>query len=203
MELPIVTCKKCGREYQRHECPYCLKEQRWNQMTLQQQLPGLTPRMYKNLEQCTSFNEEITPRSCFCFGLATTGKTTFAVQMLYEKAHDLFIHNKQRKILIIKMSDLQDELLRSDKSYEVLDKYKQIDWLFIDDLGVDKNNEWFFQKIYSLIDYRYEYLLPTLITSNMDLLTLAKKFGDARITRRIATMCEQIKFTKVWHKNAE
>jgi len=61
----------------------------------------------------------------------------------------------------------------------------------IDDLGVENPTEWVKERIYTLINHRYECGLPTLITSNCDLGELGKRL-TARIASRIAEMCDQV-----------
>ena len=48
-----------------------------------------------------------------------------------------------------------------------IDKFKEVDVLILDDFGVEKPTEFAEGIILSIIDYRYERLLPTFITSNI------------------------------------
>jgi len=57
--------------------------------------------------------------------------------------------------------------------------------LVLDDLGTCKLSEWMFEILYSLINYRYEYLKTTIITSNYSIEQLAELWNDDRITSRI------------------
>lgn len=64
--------------------------------------------------------------------------------------------------------------------------------IMIDDLGVEKATEWVKETLYRLVNKRYEEVLPTIITSNLDLGELADKLGD-RVASRIVEMCDVIK----------
>lgn len=61
--------------------------------------------------------------------------------------------------------------------------------VFIDDLGTEKGTEWSLETFYSIIDKKYEDLIPIIITGNLSLDQLGEKMGD-RIASRIAQMCD-------------
>jgi DNA replication protein DnaC len=64
--------------------------------------------------------------------------------------------------------------------------YQKNEVLIIDDLGAEKLTDYVIQAWYSIIDYRYSNMLPTVITSNLSVAELAVRFGD-RIASRIAS----------------
>ncbi len=64
--------------------------------------------------------------------------------------------------------------------------------LIIDDLGAEKPSEWVSETLFKIINKRYEEVLPTIITSNLELGEISERLGD-RIPSRIAEMCEIIK----------
>jgi len=66
--------------------------------------------------------------------------------------------------------------------------------LFIDDFGTEKGSEWVLETLYSIIDKKYEDVIPMIITSNLDLNALGVKMGD-RIASRIAEMCDVVEMT--------
>ena len=51
--------------------------------------------------------------------------------------------------------------------------------LVIDDLGKEKRTEWTQQVLFDVINYRYEHLLPVIITTNFDVDGLANHVGAA------------------------
>ena len=83
----------------------------------------------------------------------------------------------------------QEEQPSQQTEMEVINKYKNARYLVLDDLGAEKTTDWTFQSLYAIINYRYEYLKSTIITSNFDIDALAEKLGDDRIPSRIYSMC--------------
>lgn len=91
--------------------------------------------------------------------------------------------------------------LREDFNQEsvFLEAVKEVDLLFIDDLGSEKlSEEWGKEKIFSLIDTRYRAGKPIIITSNLDLKEM-KDFlqykNTNKILDRICEMTKEFKFT--------
>lgn len=60
---------------------------------------------------------------------------------------------------------------------EVLKAYKTVDLLIIDDLGKEQVTEWSVPVLYSILNERYEALLPTIITTNYNTTALAEKLS--------------------------
>lgn len=50
--------------------------------------------------------------------------------------------------------------------YEIIKLYCECDLLIIDDLGKEKLSEWVLEKLFQIINTRYENMLPILITTN-------------------------------------
>jgi len=59
--------------------------------------------------------------------------------------------------------------------------------LILDDIGAEKTTDWVVERLYIILNERYEQMLPTIFTSNCDLQTLCDQIGD-RIVSRIAGM---------------
>jgi len=64
--------------------------------------------------------------------------------------------------------------------------------LVFDDIGAEKLSDWVSETFYLIINRRYEEMIPTIFTSNLDVATLAEKIGD-RTVSRIIEMCDIIK----------
>jgi len=64
--------------------------------------------------------------------------------------------------------------------------------LIVDDLGVEKPSEWVSETLFRIVNKRYEEVLPTIVTSNLDLGELSERLGD-RIPSRLAEMCDVVK----------
>ena len=66
---------------------------------------------------------------------------------------------------------------------QILKELKETPLLIIDDLGKEKSSDWVNEILYSIINYRYENLLPMIITSNLTVSQLSKKTGEATVSR--------------------
>jgi len=60
--------------------------------------------------------------------------------------------------------------------------------LILDDLGAHNYTDWTRNKLFSIINYRLNYMLPTIITTNINLEDLEHFLGE-RTTSRIIHMC--------------
>ncbi|MCL6638664.1 MAG: ATP-binding protein [Firmicutes bacterium] len=65
---------------------------------------------------------------------------------------------------------------------------REVPVLVLDDLGAHNYTEWTRNKIYGIINYRLNYSLPTVITTNLNLEELGEALGK-RTTSRILQMC--------------
>lgn len=61
--------------------------------------------------------------------------------------------------------------------------------LVLDDLGAEKPSEWVEERLYTIINYRYEQQLATIVTSNKTLTELGESIG-ARTASRLRELCE-------------
>ena len=68
---------------------------------------------------------------------------------------------------------------------------KRADWLFLDDLTGHKATEWTEERLYELLNDRYEQLRPCVFTTNTSPAKLKDHLGD-RIASRLAEMCEVV-----------
>jgi DNA replication protein DnaC len=115
-----------------------------------------------------------------------TGKTHLARGIAWT-----WIDNGRGTVLYFKVAELLDEMRkgydqRSEREAEpsgfdrLMARVKQVKLLVLDDLGAEKVTEWSMDKLDTLIDYRYDRRLPTIITTNV----LASQLGD-RIESRL------------------
>lgn len=59
--------------------------------------------------------------------------------------------------------------------------------VFLDDLGSDHPNEWRIDVLFNFLDYRYETMLPTVITSNLNRKQIAENYGERFASRLCAS----------------
>jgi len=139
----------------------------------------------------------------FLYGPVKTGKTVYAAQLVLDIQRQWWLQADGRGILFSSAPRIFRELKASfdkkdnkETEHEIMSRYENIDLLVLDDLGMNgKVSEWLLEILYVLIDYRWEHLKPTIITSNKSLPELADQFGDDRITSRIERMCKIVKKT--------
>lgn len=120
-------------------------------------------------------------------GMNGTGKS-FAARLLY----DLFLKNnpqsKGRDIAFYgTQADINFEFIKIHKeigdAHNFLGVLRETGLFVIDDLGTRTPTAAFMDFIYSIMDYRYNNKLPTIITTNLNANELREKFGDAFVSR--------------------
>ena len=126
-------------------------------------------------------------------GPAGSGKTYLAAAM----ANELVRHNIS--VLFVVVPDLLDELRatydRKDVSeYDLLDMAKTIPVLILDDLGAHNYTEWTVNRIYSILNYRVNESLPTIVTTNLHNDDIAKHLGE-RTSSRLVQLCRMFKLS--------
>lgn len=97
---------------------------------------------------------------------------------------------------------------RKESESEIIDLYSTIDLLIIDDLGKERVNEWVLEKLYLIINNRYENNLPLVITTNHNIEDLTKRLSTNQnidtaeaITSRLWEMCRGVEMTGAdWRK---
>jgi DNA replication protein DnaC len=98
--------------------------------------------------------------------------------------------------LLERIKATYDDDYAKENEEQVINQYINCDLLIIDDLGKEKPTEWSIEKLYYIVNARYEKNLPLLITSNYDIeklkdrLTVKDNFETAEaIVSRIFEMC--------------
>lgn len=90
---------------------------------------------------------------------------------------------------------------------EIIKLYKNVDLLIIDDLGKEKPSEWELEKVFTIINSRYENNLPVIITTNynqnslLERLSLNGEIETAKsIISRLYEMCYLVKIDDIDHR---
>lgn len=125
-------------------------------------------------------------------GAAGSGKTHILSAMLGE------LMDRGHRVLFYGVPDLFKEIratfdgdARMDED-ELLNEVARVEILALDDLGAEKSSEWVLDRLYWIINERYNNSLPTLITTNHDWPDDLEKAVGKRITSRLAEMCRVI-----------
>lgn len=197
------VCEICGHTYQREQCPHCIYKEKWEQKPLDKKASIFPPRVRQYLEKDLEFQEPLEPcRSLYIHGDIGSGKTLFACCMVYQEMKNAFIsRDRKASAYFLPVTDLLAEIKegynKNISDQDIIDKYKKVDWLIIDDIGTENLTDWSYSILYSIINYRYENLKKTVYTSNLSFDQLSNKVQDQRVVRRIEEMVDGvIKFTK-------
>lgn len=73
-----------------------------------------------------------------------------------------------------------------------LEQMKSVDMLILDDIGKEKISEWSQSIMFDVINYRYEHLLPIVLTTNLRNDALKEYLGGA-VWSRLCEMCSGVK----------
>lgn len=87
----------------------------------------------------------------------------------------------------------------SGSAQEIIRRYQEARLLVLDDLGAEKPSDWARERLFEIIDRRYNDCTPVVITTNADVQELYQKLG-ARICDRIRSMCATYTVTSRSHR---
>lgn len=74
----------------------------------------------------------------------------------------------------------------SESESDIIKRYSNIPYLIIDDIGAEKNSEYVISVLYLILNNRYQNMLPTIVTTNMDSKGIAESYHQ-RIVSRLAS----------------
>jgi len=162
------------------------------------QLTNFNPKLAREIKAHSEWYpfKEVVPESQIHCGDASTGKTTKVMAAVINWA-SLRCLTLQRVLSfeIIGFASLLQEIRNTFKSgsevttQQVIDKYKNVPLLVLDDIGTCDVRDWSYSVLYMIIDYRWGHEKRTFYTSNYTLDQLAEMWGDDRLPRRIGDMC--------------
>ena len=123
-----------------------------------------------------------------------TGKTHLAVGVLREialKGHGGLFYNVIQ--LLDELRSSFDEGNRVSQ-WPILDRLYTAQLLVLDDLGAEKTSGWVNDRLYAIINHRYEHQKTTILTSNKMGSELNEQIGN-RAYSRLMEMCKAVLFT--------
>lgn len=129
--------------------------------------------------------------SLFFVGPVGTGKSHLARAILTEMIGRHKISGVAVTVPSL-MDDLRpgaDEGLRAER----IDVLKTVPLLVLDDLGAQRTTEWVTERLFVIVNARYDEMLPTIITSNVYLEDLCKLPGWDRLVDRIVEMARRVR----------
>lgn len=129
-------------------------------------------------------------RGLYIHGEVGTGKTHMAYGIYKHLKEDMKL-NAWFLNTIELMFDIKRDFDRSNYDKvrwdEKLQEYRGV--LILDDIGAEKITDFVLETFYLIINSRYNEMLPTIFTSNMQIGELADRIGD-RTASRIVEMCD-------------
>ena len=146
------------------------------------------------------------------YGKSGTGKTIQAINILINHALDNYPDNDILEYSFfssfqygyLNISEFLYNLRKSITSYlidDYIQKYLNIDYIILDDIGVEKSTEWVHEILYLIINHRYNNYKKMIITSNLPPSDLSKKINDDRLMSRILTDTKIINKTHNYRNN--
>ncbi|MDR0434991.1 MAG: ATP-binding protein [Gracilibacteraceae bacterium] len=123
-----------------------------------------------------------------------TGKTFLAACIANE------IIAQSGRVLFLIVPDLLDQLRASfdgdsqTREREIMDQARSVPVLILDDLGAHNYTEWVSGRIYTILNYRLNEQLPTVVTTNLTLPDIEDCLGN-RAVSRLVLLCRQFRLT--------
>jgi DNA replication protein DnaC len=152
-------------------------------------------------EACRTFAARPESRWLLLTGTYGCGKTHLAAAV----ANQCLAHGKP--VLFLNTPDLLDYLRAafapaSEESYnDRFDEIRTAPVLVLDDLGTESPTAWAIEKLYQLINYRYNARLPTVITTNRDLKDIdqriASRLGDTEMVTQLTILAPDFRAGKL------
>ncbi len=208
-------CKECGNEYGGIVCRPCARNKLWNDGKRDSVIKRLfTPRILQDLEKYaspsrTKLAKRLVQRMMNAEGQGAyiyydetrSGKTLLAAEMVIEWRRLKYMEAKMPATEFTTLSNILTQYEESkrhpidfsrihDPEISLYKRYSEVPLLVLDDFGIEQFSKGrVYEDIYAIINYRYEYLLPTIFTSNQSPSALLDQFEDARIPSRVGRMC--------------
>ncbi len=136
----------------------------------------------------TDVSQGVTRDGMLLLGNVGCGKTFLAAAI----ANELIYNNIDVRFIVV--PDFLDELRYSfdsnsaDNEFDLMKMVKTAPVLVLDDLGAHNYTEWSIKTLFSIINYRVNYELPMIITTNLSPESIEDLIGS-RICSRLMESC--------------
>lgn len=125
------------------------------------------------------------------YGPVGTGKTHLAVAILYANIGKHQPHD----MLFCAVPDLLDEIratYNGQGSGDIQTRVQSVPVLVLDDFGTERVTDWVREKVYQIVNRRYNDCLTTIVTTNLPPSKLAGHVGE-RTASRLMEMCAVVR----------
>jgi len=144
----------------------------------------------KSTEFASNFENQLDNGKGIIFiGNFGTGKTHLAASILQE------VIKQEYTGVFVSIPDLIAKIRKSwdgdGNESDLIDALVEADLVVMDDLGAENTKDWVRERLFVIINSRYERMLPTIFTTNCSFAELRRKVGG-RIESRICEICEGI-----------
>lgn len=134
--------------------------------------------------------------SIFIYGPSGTGKTILASWILFR-----LITREQypiRRAMFTNVSEWLDKMRpnRESDNADWLERAKEAQCLVLDDIGSETLSNWVFERLYTVVNYRRDSMLPTIYVSNLSLSDMENRLkekdpvGAMRLVTRFMNTCQ-------------
>ena len=130
-------------------------------------------------------------RSILMFGQTGLGKTHLSLAIankVLEKGYSV-IYDSAINIL----RSIEKEHFSREHSSEMIDLVMDTDLLILDDLGTEYESQFYTATIYNIINTRLNRGKPSIISTNLDLAGISRRY-DKRVTSRIVATYSCLEF---------
>jgi DNA replication protein DnaC len=167
-------------------------EEEWNKIK-HRYLNKFPLRVQNDLQKLKLKSVKRPQESMFIYGEVCTGKTIFAAQIMLEELKHVYLKGmigKHNSTIFVSFPEMLAEIKSSYggaiKTDDIMGKYLKAHLLVLDDFLSSRPTDWVLEILYYLINYRYENMALTVITSNYSLHELENILQEQRITSRIS-----------------
>lgn len=143
-------------------------------------------------------------KGLFLWGAVGSGKTHLAAAILN---HGLDMHDGEntmmlpdgfgKRFLFVQVPDLLDKIRssyedRRSTGEDWLDQATDATLLALDDIGAERVTDWVREKLFQLVNRRYNAVKATIVTSNLSPDELSDRIGDRTVSRLVG-MCRIVR----------
>lgn len=168
----------------------------WQKFSFATLNPKMQPRAQRIArEYAEGFNKD-SPSLVFYSQENGTGKTTLAACIANYVLYELRV-----PVMFAKARDIMLELRKTfsdryETEAEVLDRISYVDLLILDDVAVDPPSEWIKSTYWTLLDRRFDWELPVVVTTNKPFEgkgeILADRIGEGAASRLLGLCCGNV-----------